>query len=57
MARVCAICDRGTIRTSQRSHSNIKTKKQSFLNLQTKVIKGERKKVCTSCIKSLAKKA
>ncbi len=55
MARVCEICGRGTITTATRSHSQIKTKKKSYINLQTKRINGVKKKVCTSCIKTMAK--
>jgi len=55
MARVCDICGRGTIATATRSHSQIQTKKKSYINLQSKKIDGQRKKVCTSCLKTMAK--
>lgn len=55
MSRVCEICGRGTTFSATRSHSQIKTKKKSYINLQTKKIDNVKKKVCTSCIKTMAK--
>jgi len=56
MARVCEKCGRGTIVGVSRSHSNIATKRRLYLNLQTKKINGQRIKICTRCLKTLAKK-
>lgn len=56
MAKVCEICGRGTTASFQKSHSNIKTKTTNKINLQTKKIDGKRVKICTKCIKNLAKK-
>jgi ribosomal protein L28 len=39
-----------------RSHSNIKTLRRQKINIQSKTIEGEKKKVCTSCIRTLKKK-
>ena len=56
MARVCEKCGRGTISGVSRSHSNIATKRRLYINLQSKKIDGRRTKICTSCLKTLAKK-
>jgi large subunit ribosomal protein L28 len=56
MSRRCEVCGKGTTVGNNVSHSNIKTKRQIFANLQTiRVdVNGHPKKmkVCTSCIKS-----
>ena len=56
MARVCEKCGRGTISGVSRSHSNIATKRRLYINLQSKKIDGRRTKICTSCLKTFAKK-
>ncbi len=56
MARVCEKCGRGTVSGVSRSHSNIASKRRLYINLQTKKIDGRRTKICTSCLKTLAKK-
>ena len=56
MARVCEKSGRGTGSGGSRSHSNIATKRRLFINLQTKKIDGRRTKICTRCLKTLAKK-
>jgi ribosomal protein L28 len=55
MARRCDLCGRGSTKDASRSHSNIKTTKRQHINLQSKKVDGKRIKVCTSCIKTLAK--
>lgn len=55
MAKVCAICKRGTRAGQTKSHSQVKTKRQVKINLQTKVVNGKRIKICTKCIKTLSK--
>ena len=55
MSRICDICGRGTTFGNQRSHSNISTRRTFSINLQMKKIEGEKKRVCTRCIKTLAK--
>lgn len=57
MSRKCDICGRSAMKGATRSHSNVKTLKRQKINIQSKVVDGERKKVCTSCIKTLKKKA
>ncbi|HRY82414.1 MAG TPA: 50S ribosomal protein L28 [Candidatus Moranbacteria bacterium] len=55
MSRVCDICGRGSQVGNKVSHSNIKTLRKYKINLQTKKIAGQSKKVCTKCIKTMAK--
>ena len=52
----CDICGREPLKGNWKSHSNIKTIRRQKLNLQTKKINGKRMTVCTSCLKTLAKK-
>jgi len=55
MAKVCDICGRGSKKDASRSHSNIKTLKRQYINLQSKKIDGKKQKVCTKCIKTMSK--
>jgi len=55
MAKRCDTCGRGSTKGASRSHSNIKTLKRQHINLQSKKIEGQKLKVCTSCIKTIAK--
>ncbi|MEK7598734.1 MAG: 50S ribosomal protein L28 [Patescibacteria group bacterium] len=55
MSRVCEICGKGPQSGNSRSHSNIATRRKFSINLQTKKIGGQKKKVCVSCIKSMNK--
>jgi len=55
MARTCDICGRGTTRDASRSHSNIRTLKRQYINLQVRKIDGEKLKICASCIKTRKK--
>lgn len=55
MSRVCDICGRGSQTGNSVSHSNIKTLRKFKINLQVKKIGGERKKVCTKCLKTMVK--
>ncbi len=55
MSKTCDLCGRGSTKDASRSHSNIKTIKKQYLNLQTKKIDGKRMKVCVKCIKTLSK--
>ncbi|MFC1622549.1 bL28 family ribosomal protein [Patescibacteria group bacterium] len=55
MARTCDICKRGPQKSQKRSHSNIKTIRRQYLNLQKKTIDGKRKNVCTKCMRILKK--
>ncbi|MCX6778669.1 MAG: 50S ribosomal protein L28 [Candidatus Magasanikbacteria bacterium] len=57
MSRRCETCGRGPTAGASRSHSNVKTKRRIQINLQSKKIDGVRTKVCTKCIKTLAKNA
>ena len=55
MARRCDICGRGSKKDASRSHSNIKTTKRQYINLQSRKINGQRMKVCTKCLKTMVK--
>jgi len=55
MARICDACGRGSNRANNRSHSNVATKKEQHVNLQTRRIEGIKAKVCTRCLKTLSK--
>jgi len=56
MAKICSICERKAVTGHSRSHSNIATKRLMSINLQFKKIDGQRKMVCTSCLRSINKK-
>ena len=55
MSRVCDVCNRGSQTGNNVSHSNVKTLRKYKINLQTKKIDGKNKKVCTKCLKTMAK--
>ena len=55
MARRCDVCGKGPLSSSSRSHSNIKTKRRLYLNLQVKQIDGKKMKVCAGCLKTMSK--
>ncbi|MBI2459533.1 MAG: 50S ribosomal protein L28 [Parcubacteria group bacterium] len=56
MAKKCDVCGRGSTKDASRSHSNIKTVKRQYLNLQVKKINGKKLHICAKCIKTRAKK-
>lgn len=60
MAKVCKICGKKPVRANNVSHSNKKTPRRQYPNLQkTKIeIKGNKKQVyvCTRCLRTLDKK-
>ncbi|MEK7643925.1 MAG: bL28 family ribosomal protein [Patescibacteria group bacterium] len=51
MSKVCSECGKGSKKSASRSHSNIKTLRRQFANLQK--VSGEL--VCTRCIRTAAK--
>jgi ribosomal protein L28 len=55
MGKTCDLCGRGATKGATRSHSKIKTLKRQGVNLQTKNIDGVKVKVCTSCLRTVAK--
>ena len=55
MATKCDICGRGPQKSQKRSHSNIKTIRKQYINLQKKVVEGVRKNVCTKCMRTIKK--
>jgi len=56
MARRCDLCGRGSNRAVNRSHSNVATKREQHANLQKKTVAGVKAKLCTKCLKTLAKR-
>jgi large subunit ribosomal protein L28 len=57
MSKFCDTCGRGPVASQSRSHSKVATKRRHEVNLQSKLIDGTRLRVCTSCIKTMKKKA
>ncbi|MFA6160024.1 MAG: 50S ribosomal protein L28 [Parcubacteria group bacterium] len=55
MSRVCDVCGRGPQVGNKVSHSQVKTLRKYMINLQVKKVDGKSKKVCTKCIKTMAK--
>jgi large subunit ribosomal protein L28 len=55
MSKKCDLCGRGPHTTTSRSHSHIASKRKVQINLQAKTIDGDRQRVCTKCIKTMAK--
>jgi len=55
MSKVCAICQRGPQVKIFRSKSMIATKRKQNLNLQTKTINHKKIKICSNCLKTMAK--
>ena len=51
----CKICGREPLKANWRSHSNVKTIRRQKLNLQSKTIDGKKVRVCTSCLRTMAK--
>ncbi|MFA6198467.1 MAG: 50S ribosomal protein L28 [Patescibacteria group bacterium] len=56
MARVCDICHRGSRIYLSRSHSNRATKVRKQVNLQRRVVDGQTKNVCSSCVRTTTKR-
>ncbi|NLZ74819.1 50S ribosomal protein L28 [Candidatus Falkowbacteria bacterium] len=57
MAKKCDLCGRGATKGASRSHSKVKTLKKQNINLQSKTIDGLKVKVCTACLRTMAKPA
>ncbi len=55
MAKKCDLCKRSATKGASRSHSKIKTLKRQGINLQTKVIDGDKFKICTTCLRTMDK--
>jgi ribosomal protein L28 len=55
MAKKCDLCGRSATKGASRSHSKIKTLKRQNINLQTRTIGSLKAKVCSSCIRTMAK--
>ncbi len=54
MAR-CSMCGKKAISGNNRSHSNVATKRKFKANIQSKVINGQKVKICTGCIRTMNK--
>lgn len=55
MAQICSACGRGTLSANTRSKSMVATKTRKAVNIQGRRIDGVRVKICTNCLKTLAK--
>ena len=55
MAKKCDLCGRSATKGASRSHSKIKTLKRQNINLQNKMIDGQKVKLCTSCLRTIDK--
>lgn len=56
MPKVCEICGRGTQTSFHVSHSKVKAKRTQKVNLQSKKVDGQKKRICAKCIKTQSKK-
>lgn len=54
MAR-CSVCGKKAMSGNNRSHSNVATKRKFKANIQSKVINGQKVKICTGCIRTMNK--
>lgn len=55
MSRICDVCGRGANVANWRSHAMNATKRKQEVNLQNKRIDGKKIKMCTKCMKTLAR--
>lgn len=55
MSKRCEVCKKGSTKGARRSHSNKKTLRRQNRNLQTRKIGGVKFRVCTKCLRTLAK--
>ena len=55
MAKQCDICKRKSTKGATRSHSNVKTLKRQNINLQPRKTKEGKKKICSTCLKTMKK--
>ncbi|MCD4693748.1 50S ribosomal protein L28 [bacterium] len=55
MSKRCDICGKGSTKGAKRSHSNVKTLKRQNRNLQPRKVNGVKLKICTKCLRTLAK--
>ncbi len=57
MSMTCALCAKKATRANHVSHSKVRVPRMQLPNLQTLNIAGKRVRVCTTCRRTLAKKA
>ncbi|MEK6556997.1 MAG: 50S ribosomal protein L28 [Candidatus Margulisiibacteriota bacterium] len=55
MSKVCELCGKRPEVGNNVSHSNRKTRRRYNPNLQTATLSGEKKLVCTACLRTLVK--
>ena len=55
MTKQCDVCGKKPSVGNNVSHSNRHTKRRFMVNLQTAVIQGTRKNICTSCMRTMYK--
>jgi ribosomal protein L28 len=55
MPKRCDLCKRSATKGASRSHSKIQTLKRQNINLQTKKVGDIKLKICTSCMRTMAK--
>lgn len=55
MSQFCETCGRGALSAQSRSHSNIATKTRKRVNLQVKRLGGQTYRMCTRCLRTMAK--
>ncbi len=51
----CSKCGKKAMTGNNRSHSNVATKRKFKANIQSKIIDGEKVKICTGCIRTMNK--
>lgn len=57
MSRSCDLCKKKAARANNVSHSNIKVPRRQKPNLQLMSVAGARMRVCSTCRRTIAKKA
>ncbi|MDO8490259.1 MAG: L28 family ribosomal protein [bacterium] len=55
MSRQCTFCQRSSLKAASRSHSNIRTLRRQYVNLQRKRFEGTSFLICARCIKTMKK--
>ncbi len=57
MSMSCDLCSKQAVRANHVSHSNIKVPRRQKPNLQQMTIAGKKVRVCSTCRRTLSKKA
>lgn len=56
MSRICNGCGRGALTMNLRSKSMVAVKSRQHVNLQARTVDGQRVKLCTRCLRTMAAK-